>query len=190
MAALPPQQDPVDDRRRRQDGERQAEIRRLEARKAELDQRIARWEERLAGQQGAVLRNPLNFQNALSGMAGLGQAKAELDRMRAERSQVVRRLASLRTAPAIPVAARPQDPTIEGDCRQGAVCRVIEVTLFCRTPQQMAAILSQRPGPARKQVLNTFVASGDCGWTICGPTRSPALRQRPPAQRPAHGGAL
>lgn len=48
------------------------------------------------------------------------------------------------------------------DCQQGRTCRVIEVTLFCRTPQQMTAILSQRPGPARRQMLAAFTASGDC----------------------------
>lgn len=50
------------------------------------------------------------------------------------------------------------------------MCQVIETTLFCRTPQQMAAILSQRPGPARKQVLTVLAASGDCRQIVQGET--------------------
>lgn len=45
---------------------------------------------------------------------------------------------------------------------------MIALTLFCRTPQQMAAILSQRPGPARKQVLNALTASDDCRQVSAG----------------------
>lgn len=41
-------------------------------------------------------------------------------------------------------------------------------TLFCRTPQQLGAILSQRPGPGRKQVLNVLSASGDCRQVPAG----------------------
>lgn len=58
----------------------------------------------------------------------------------------------------------------EEGCRVGGLCRVIETTLFCRTPQQMAAILSQRPGPARKKVLTVLAASGDCRQVAQGET--------------------
>jgi len=66
------------------------------------------------------------------------------------------------TPTAMPSSNASGSLAVAEDCQQGRVCRVIEITLFCRTPQQMAAILSQRPGPARRQMLTAFTASGDC----------------------------
>ena len=96
----------------------------------------------------------------------MGQMQGALDQAEAERLEVARSLNRLRKAAA---ASPPSSATnasgslaASEDCQQGRTCRVIEVTLFCRTPQQMAAILSQRPGPARRQMLTAFTASGDC----------------------------
>ena len=164
QASLPPS--PQDMARQRQEVDRLARVRRLEERQAELDRIIARLEDRLADQQGAVLRNPLNLQGALAGVAGMSQARADLDAAQAERREVTQALQSLRKAAATSQAALPPAPEPlvagDGDCRPGGQCHVIALTLFCRTPQQMAAILSQRPGPARKQVLAALSASDDC----------------------------
>lgn len=148
------------------DTARLAEISRLEARLAEIDRSIASLKGQLAQRQQSMLRNPLNPQAMVAGIAGMGQVQGGLDQAEAERLEVARSLNRLRKAAA---ASPPSSATntsgslaSSDDCQQGRTCRVIEVTLFCRTPQQMAAILSQRPGPARRQMLTAFTASGDC----------------------------
>ncbi|ABS67504.1 hypothetical protein Xaut_2261 [Xanthobacter versatilis] len=88
-----------------------------------------------------------------------------------EQAQVGSRDTPVRSAGAPPVASpAPLQAEHAESCQQGNVCRVIAVTLFCRTPQQMAAILSQRPGPARKRVLTVLAASGDCRQVAQGET--------------------
>lgn len=156
--------------RQHQEADRLAQIRQLEGRQAELDRRIARLEERLAGQQGAMLRNPLNVHGAFAGVAGLSQTQAEIDQARAERLEVTHALQRLRKAAAVsantPVIAEPIGG--DGTCRPGGTCAVLSLTLFCRTPQQLLAILSPRPGPGRKQVVNVLSASGDCRQVPAG----------------------
>lgn len=119
-----------------------------------------------------MLRNPFNLQGAFAGVAGISQAQAEIDQARAERQEVTRALQRLRKASAASLANTPAQapplPSGDGDCRPGATCPVLALTLFCRTPQQVTAILSQRPGPGRKQVLNVLSASGDCRQVPAG----------------------
>lgn len=102
----------------------------------------------------------------VAGMAGMGQVQGALDQAEAERLEVTHSLNRLRKTAAAPSIAPASNAASSGpasaDCQQGRVCRVIEITLFCRTPQQMAAILSQRPGPGRRQMLAALTASGDC----------------------------
>ncbi|MFG1223695.1 hypothetical protein [Xanthobacter wiegelii] len=148
------------------DTARLAEISRLEARLAEIDRSIASLKGQLTQRQQSMLRNPLNPQAMVAGLAGMGQLQGALDQAEAERLEVARSLNRLRKAAAAssmaPASNASSSVPASDDCQQGRTCRVIKVTLFCRTPQQMAAILSQRPGPARRQMLAAFTASGDC----------------------------
>ncbi|MFG1359168.1 hypothetical protein [Xanthobacter pseudotagetidis] len=156
----------------RQEAARQAQIRQLESRRAEVDRTISRLQGQMASRQGAFLRNPLNPQAALSGIAGISQVQAELDQAKAERLEVDRALTRLRKARPV-VAANvpvPVPATMGTDCREGAACPVISATLFCRTPQQMTVVLSQRPGPGRRQVRDAFIAAGDCRQLAQGET--------------------
>lgn len=70
------------------------------------------------------------------------------------------------SAPAVPdqvaVASVPPGAPSPTGCRIGQRCPVLELTLFCRTPPQLNAVLSQRPGRERKQALDVLTASGDC----------------------------
>ncbi|MFG1359323.1 hypothetical protein [Xanthobacter pseudotagetidis] len=166
-ATSPPSNDPS-----RQEAARQAQIRQLENRRAELDRTISRLQGQMASRQGALLRNPLNPQAALSGIAGISQAQADLDQAKAERLEVERALTRLRKArPVVATNAPVPAPATRGtDCREGAACPVISATLFCRTPQQMTVVLSQRPGPGRRQVRDAFIAAGDCRQVAQGET--------------------
>jgi hypothetical protein len=159
----------------RQEAASQAQIRQLENRRAEIDRTISRLQGQMASRQGALLRNPLNPQAALSGIAGISQAQADLDQAKAERLEVDRNLTRLRKARPVTTAAAPNAPvaapaTTGTDCREGAACPVISATLFCRTPQQMTVVLSQRPGPSRRQVRDAFIAAGDCRQVAQGET--------------------
>lgn len=89
--------------------------------------------------------------------AARGGARAERVTSRTEDDQ------PRTSAPQAPAEApKPYPSEVAGTCASGRICRVLELTLFCRTPQQMAAILSQPPGPARKQLLGVMSSSGDC----------------------------
>ncbi|MFG1295592.1 coiled-coil domain-containing protein [Xanthobacter variabilis] len=122
--------------------------------------------------------------------------QASIDRIQARRAELQAQLRELQgdradqPAPAhvgmsAPAAALPPPA---GPCRIGTLCPVIELTLFCRTPQQLNAILSQRPGRERKQVLTTLTASGDCRQVRAGETlvwSAPLTVIRPHGEEPA-----
>ncbi|MFG1433026.1 hypothetical protein V5F44_18550 [Xanthobacter sp. V2C-8] len=104
--------------------------------------------------------------------------QASIDRIRERRAKLDAELRTLQGLGAdrpmpVQVAAPPAQPApaaTAGACQLNTRCPVIELTLFCRTPQQLAAVLSQRPGRERKQVLGTLTASGDCRQVRAGET--------------------
>ena len=145
--------------RRRAERDRADEIERLEHQRTELDRTVHFYRTRLKfedkGSDGVRLRGLLN--------AALTE-RAEVERRLMKAKGITTEQPPQQTpqASASPPPSPQPEPVAGEDCQQGHVCRVIEVTLFCRTPQQMATILSQRPGPARRQMLAAFTASGDC----------------------------
>ncbi|NMN57679.1 hypothetical protein FHT36_001576 [Xanthobacter sp. SG618] len=145
--------------RRRAERDRADEIERLEYQRTELDRTVHFYRTRLKfedkGSDGVRLRGLLNA-------ALTERAEVELRLMKAKGITTEQPPQQRPQASASPSPSPQPEPVASDDCQQGRTCRVIEVTLFCRTPQQMAAILSQRPGPARRQTLTAFTASGDC----------------------------
>lgn len=136
----------------------------------QLEEEISRLKHRRERLDGDIrlLRSRLVYENkGADGIRLTNQINAAL----AEQAQIDRRLRELNGVPtglsdsALPdgrAAIRAAQPTSGQSCGIGGGCRVLELTLFCRTPQQMAAILSQPPGSARKQVLGVLSSSGDC----------------------------
>lgn len=114
---------------------------------------------------GTIESGLTQAENAATRTAREEQLRRAQEQAEAERQEAERRQRAPQPGNAAENSTQPDEV-----CRQGAICRMIEVTLFCRTPQQMAAILSQRPGPARKQVLEVFVSSGDCRQVGLGET--------------------
>ncbi|MCL8385915.1 hypothetical protein, partial [Xanthobacter aminoxidans] len=139
--------------------DRADEIERLEYQRTELDRTVHFYQTRLKyedkGSDGVRLRGLLN-----AALTERAEVKRRL--MKAKGIAPEQQPQQTPQAPASPLPSPQSEPVAGDDCQQGRTCRVIEVTLFCRTPQQMAAILSQRPGPARRQMLTAFTASGDC----------------------------
>lgn len=145
-----------EDTRRRAERQLEEEMNNLRYRREKLDGDIR------------LLRSRLVYENKGNGGIRLTN---QLNAALSEQAQIDRRLRELNGAPPPSSdSARPANqaanmnaqPTSGQSCGIGGACRVLELTLFCRTPQQMAAILSQPPGPARKQVLGVLSSSGDC----------------------------
>ncbi len=94
--------------------------------------------------------------------------RTDIGRLLGRRAKLEAELRQLEQSAPIADVAQPAAPPLPSTippsslCRMGQRCPVIEVTVFCRTPRQLQAVLSQRPGPDRKQVLTVFTASGDC----------------------------
>lgn len=180
----------------------QAEVARKEAEQARRRAEERR-NDRIDLFQGLIAKEDKNLeqQYAIARISGdrppySRDRQAAIDRIQARRSQLQAQLRELQgvgadqPAPVQVVTAAPAVVTqpSAGPCRIGALCPVIELTLFCRTPQQLAAVLSQPPGRARKQVLVTLTASGDCRQVRTGETltwTAPVTLIRPQGEEPA-----
>jgi hypothetical protein len=148
---------------------RAEEIRDLERERDRLERDISPLRSRLAIQQQNLGRSPVGSPDDLSTRRTIARLQSELNSAVGRKVAIEQRLGYAQGG--VQQATTSASSGVRPDsCQQGGMCRVIETTLFCRTLQQMAAILSQRPGPARKQVLTVLVASGDCRQIAQGET--------------------
>ncbi|MFG1395126.1 coiled-coil domain-containing protein [Xanthobacter agilis] len=171
----------------RAQNEQEAARKRAELERAEAEQARARAErarkDRIESLQSAIARANEDLESEYT-IARISHDRppysrdrqASIDRILARRGQLEAKLRDLQGVsvappPPLPVIAAAPAATEQpaaGSCRIGAPCPVIELTLFCRTRQQLNAVLSQRPGRDRKQVLSTLTASGDCRQVRAG----------------------
>ncbi|MFG1413779.1 hypothetical protein V5G24_21975 [Xanthobacter sp. VTT E-85241] len=145
----------------------QAAERRLQERSAAIQADQARRMQSLAM---GMARGPSGMAQAFQGLAG-GGGPDPLEGLRRERAQAQRELdqamaalAALRSAQKTASAsqAAPVGQPSEERCVEGGRCTIVERTVFCRTPQQLATLLSERPGPARRRVRDILTDAGEC----------------------------
>ncbi|MFG1409436.1 hypothetical protein V5F80_25540 [Xanthobacter sp. VTT E-85239] len=153
----------------------QAAERRLQERSAAIQADQARRMQSLAM---GMARGPSGMAQAFQDLAG-GGGPDPLEGVRRERAQAQRELdqalaalATLRSAPKTASASKAASVAQPGEerCVEGGRCTIVERTVFCRTPQQLTAILSERPGPARRRVRDLFASTGDCTILDVGDT--------------------
>ncbi|MEP9365825.1 hypothetical protein [Xanthobacter sp. VNH20] len=145
----------------------QSAERRLQERSAAIEADQARRMQSLAM---GMARGPSGMAQAFQGLAG-GGGPDPLEGVRRERAQAQRELdqalaaltalrSTQKTASSSQIASVAQQS--EERCVEGGTCTVVERTVFCRTPQQLITLLSERPGPARRRVRDVLTEAGEC----------------------------
>ncbi|MFG1412731.1 hypothetical protein V5G24_16605 [Xanthobacter sp. VTT E-85241] len=145
----------------------QSAERRLQERSAAIQADQARRMQSLAM---GMARGPSGMAQAFQGLAG-GGGPDPLEGVRRERAQAQRELdqamaalAALRSAQKVASASQAASVAqpSEERCVEGGRCTIVERTVFCRTPQQLTTLLSERPGPARRRVRDILTDAGEC----------------------------
>ncbi|MFG1465691.1 hypothetical protein V5F77_22670 [Xanthobacter sp. DSM 24535] len=171
----------------------QAAERRLQERSAALQADQARRMQNLAM---GMARGPYGMAQAFQGLAG-GGGPDPLDGLRRERARAQRELdqalaafAALRSAQKTASAPQAVSAAQPGEerCVEGGRCTIVERTVFCRTPQQLTTLLSERPGPARRRVRDVLTDAGECAVLDVGEALSwtgPSLAIQPKGEAAA-----
>jgi hypothetical protein len=118
-----------------------------------------------------MARGPSGMAQAFQDLAGGGGGPDPLEGMRRERAQAqheldqaLAALTALRSTQKTASPSQIASATQPGEerCVEGGRCIIVERTVFCRTPQQLTTLLSERPGPARRRVRDVLTDAGEC----------------------------